>query len=233
MVKNVLTHCLLLAFIFFSHPTSAAPFTSEENNIPFASHIGSIPATVQMDMKKYTWHSGCPVALNELAYIQLNYWGFDNKTHQGVLIINKKLAHEVVNIFKQLYLKKFPIQSIEPMEKFQGNDKASMAANNTSAFNCRDLTNKPGVFSQHSYGRAIDINPLINPFVDGNKVSPTGGSKFLNRNKPYPGKIINHGFVAELFIQHGWDWGAQWYDVQDYQHFEKRAHGAKRNPYGN
>ncbi|MCL9682998.1 M15 family metallopeptidase [Legionella maioricensis] len=233
MVKNRLTNCLLLPLLFFSHATSSAPFNAPKNNISFASNIGPIPPTVQTEMKKYTWHNGCPVALDELTYIQLSYWGFDHQTHQGILIVNKELAHEVVAIFKQLYLKKFPIQSMKPMEIFHGNDNASMAANNTSAFNCRDLTNKPGVFSQHSYGRAIDINPLINPFVKGKKVSPEGGNKFLNRYKPYPGKIIKNDFVSQLFIQHGWDWGAHWYDVQDYQHFEKRANGAKRNPYGN
>lgn len=231
--RNILAHCLLLTLLFFSHTTCARTFNAKSNTISFASSISPIPQTVQIKMKKYTWHRGCPVALNQLAYIQLNYWGFDNKTHQGVLIVNKELAHEVVDIFKQLYVKKFPIQSMQPMEMFHGNDDASMAANNTSAFNCRDLTNKPGVFSQHSYGRAIDINPLINPFVDGKKVSPKGGNKFLNRNKSYPGKIMNNDFISELFMQHGWDWGAHWYDVQDYQHFEKRANGAKRNPYGN
>jgi hypothetical protein len=137
-----------------------------------------------------------------------------------------------VLIFKKIFENKFPIQSMQPMEFFHGNDLASMAANNTSAFNCRDLTNRPGYFSQHSYGRAIDINPLINPFIDGKKILPRQSIKFANRQLPYPGKIIKNDSVYQLFTKLGWDWGANWYDVQDYQHFEKRANGKKRDPYG-
>ena len=206
---------------------------SHASTTTFKSSIQDIPLNMQTQMKKYTWHPGCPIPLNQLAYVQLSFWGFDHQSHQGVLIVNKDLANEVVAIFKKLYQHHFPIKSMLPIEVFKGNDDASMAANNTSAFNCRDLTNKPGLFSQHSYGRAIDINPLINPFLDGQQVLPAQGLNFLNRNKPAPGKIIKKDYVFKLFTQKGWDWGANWYDVQDFQHFEKRANGEKRNPYGN
>ena len=118
------------------------------------------------------------------------------------------------------------------MDAFKGNDNASMAANNTSVFNCREVTDRPGEYSQHSYGRAIDINPLINPFVHGKKISPPQGTLYVDRTKPTPGKIIKEDFVYKEFNKLGWDWAGNWYDVQDYQHFEKRANGKKRNPHG-
>lgn len=199
----------------------------------FKSHISRIPSNVQNRMKHYTWHQGCPLPLTKLRYIELSYWGFDNKPHLGTLIVNQSLANEVVQIFKSLYEHKFPIERMQLMDEFKGNDDAAMTANNTSAFNCRDITGKPGVFSQHSYGRAIDINTKINPYVNGKRILPANGASFVDRSKPYPGKIIKNSFIYKLFIQNDWDWAGNWDDVQDYQHFEKRAHGKKRNPFGN
>lgn len=221
---------LILISLFFSLAVSAQ--TVKENEISFKAKFSTIPSSVQKYMKRFTWHTGCPIAIGELRYVHLSYWGFDNKAHQGVLIVNKALAKEVVSIFKILYLNKFPIARMEPMEVFKGNDNAALAANNTSAFNCREVTGQPGIFSQHSYGRAIDINGKINPYVKGNLVLPANGALFINRNKPYPGKITKNSLIYKVFTQHGWDWGGNWYDVQDYQHFEKRAKGKKRNPFG-
>ena len=181
---------------------------------------------------KYTWREDCPVALDHLSYIQLSYWGFDDKTHTGSLIVNKDLAKDVVAVFKVLFKHQFPIKSMELMDVFKGNDIASMEANNTSSFNCRPVTNRPGEFSQHSYGRAIDINPLTNPFVDGKKILPSQGAPYANRNEPSPGKIVKGDLIYREFTKHGWDWAGNWLDVQDYQHFVKRANGEKRNPKG-
>ncbi len=205
--------------------------TIEENSV-FHSEITPIPATIATQMQHYTWHEGCPVPLEQLAYIQLSYWGFDNKPHTGKLIVNQELAQEVVAIFKELYQHHFPIQRMELMDAFYGDDAASMAANNTSAFNCREVTGRAGEYSQHSYGRAIDINPLMNPYVKGHIVLPPEGTAYIDRTQPAPGQIVKGDIVYQLFTQQGWDWAGDWFDLQDYQHFEKRAHGKKRNPYG-
>ncbi len=208
--------------------TTARKITTTET---FNSHISLIPINIQKRMN-YTWQTGCPLALNHLRYVSVSYWGFDNKPHQGALIIHQALAKETVQIFKSLYLHHFPIERMDLMDVYHGNDKAAMAANNTSSFNCRAVTGQPGIFSQHSYGRAIDINPKINPYVKGQHVFPYNSTSFVNRNKPFPGKIINNSFIYKIFTKHGWDWAGNWYDLQDYQHFEKRANGKKRNPYG-
>jgi hypothetical protein len=218
-----------LSFILCS---SSLVFAQTEQSFVFASKISAIPPAIAAKMQKNTWHPGCPVPLKHLAYVQLSYWGFDQRPHQGVIIVHQDLANEVVVLFKALYRYKFPIQSMQLMDAFQGDDLASMAANNTSAFNCREVTGRPGEYSQHSYGRAIDINPLLNPYVSRNKVLPAGGGAYADRHHPIPGKIIDGDAVYQQFHQRGWDWAGKWLDVQDYQHFEKRAHGEKRNPYG-
>jgi len=185
------------------------------------------PSTIQLIRQK-----NCLVPLHELVEINVSYWGFDHKAHQGILIVNNELAAGLVTIFHSLYLHKFPIQRMDSMEQFNWDDDLAMAANNTSTFNCREVKGQPGIFSQHSYGRAIDINPLMNPYVNGEDVWPITGKEFADRTQLVPGKITKNSLVYKAFIKQGWDWGGDWLDVQDYQHFEKRAHGEKRNIHG-
>ena len=187
---------------------------------PFEAQISTIPINVQNRMKQYTWHQNCPVALSELSYVRLSYWGFDNQQHLGVMVVNKKLASEIVTIFKKLYYQKFPIQQIELMDKFNGDDNAAMAANNTSAFNCRVIMGTHH-FSKHSYGAAIDINPLLNPYVQDNQVLPPAGQHYLNRSQPVAGMIILGNSIYHEFISRGWKWGGSWTTHKDYHHFEK------------
>jgi hypothetical protein len=172
-------------------------------------------------MKRTTWHAGCPVAPNELALLTPAYVDYAGRSREGNLIVNRAVAKEVEGIFRELYRKKFPIEKMQPIEDYGGSDDRSMAANNTSAFNCRDKTGQPGKFSNHSWGRAIDINPLTNPYVNGDTVLPAAGRAYLDRTKRYRGGIEQDGIVVELFRKHGWAWGGEWKDRQDYQHFER------------
>jgi len=187
----------------------------------------SVTAPLLERIRHTTWHSGCPVAPQELRQLTLTYLGFDGHPHTGILLVNKDLADEVLHIFQTLFQHGFRIERMVPIEDYGGDDDASMAANNTSAFNCRDATGKPGVFSNHSWGRAIDINPLINPYVKGDKVLPPGGRRYLDRTKAaigsIPGSILKDGFIVREFENADWTWGGRWPDRQDYQHFEKQA----------
>ncbi len=220
--------CIILLFSAITHAKSS----KIRPKLVYQSSILAIPDPIQSRMRHTTWHPGCPIAIQDLAYIELSYWGFDAQAHTGALIINKELATEIVAIFKTLFEHRFPIQRMEPIENFQGNDHLSMAANNTSAFNCRTIIGSSNEYSQHSYGRAIDINPLLNPYIHNNHVHPPQGAIYADRQKILPGKIIKGDIVYRSFIEYGWDWGGNWYNAQDYQHFEKRAHGKRRNPYG-
>ena len=172
-------------------------------------------------MRKTTWRPGCPAPLEDLRQVTVTYLDFQKKRVTGVLIVHKDVAPEVRDIFRDLFRRGFQIERITPIEEFNGDDDASMAANNTSAFNCRDVTGQPGKFSNHSWGRAIDINPLINPYVKGDKVYPPEGRKYLNRELDLPGSINSGGYVVKRFLKAGWKWGGDWSELKDYQHFEK------------
>jgi len=173
-------------------------------------------------VRRFTWHEGCPLSPEELSAVRVPYWNFAGLRAEGLLIVNRNLAKEVAEIFDDLFRHHFAIERIEPVEEFGGSDERSMAANNTSAFNCRDITGQRGKFSNHSWGRAIDINPLTNPYVKGDRVLPEGGRAYLDRTVAHPGSILAGSFTVRLFERHGWTWGGSWPDRQDYQHFEKK-----------
>ncbi|KTC65065.1 Uncharacterized protein conserved in bacteria (plasmid) [Legionella adelaidensis] len=224
-----------MRIVFYAISYIALPFSLtifSNNTMSSQSNIQPISLGTEQKMRLYTWKPSCPISLSDLREVYVPFWGFDNKKHRGVLIVNKELAEEVVDIFTAIYEAKFPISRMEMIEEYKGNDEKSMAANNTSSFNCRERTSKRGEYSQHSYGRAIDINPLLNPYVSQNGVLPVEALQYANRRQNFPGKIDKKSIVYKVFTQYGWDWGGNWHNLKDYQHFEKRANNKKRNPYG-
>ena len=180
-----------------------------------------VPPALVAKMRATTWHAGCPVSPEDLRQLTITYWNFDHQRATGVLIVHKDVAEEVTQIFRDLFYHEFLIQKMSPVEEYNGDDDASMAANNTSAFNCRDVTGQPGKFSNHSWGRAIDINPLTNPYIKGDKVLPPEGRQYLDRTHAFPGLVLADGYIVKRFAQAGWQWGGTWSDPKDYQHFEK------------
>lgn len=203
--------CILLASFVLE---AAQPPTFKSDPVP--------PRLIDQ-MRHTTWHPGCPVAPEELRQLTLTYNDFSNQRRTGTLLVHRDLADEVIRLFRDLYRLGFQIEHMIPIEEYGGNDDASMAANNTSAFNCRDATGKPGVFSNHSWGRAIDINPLTNPYVKGDKVLPPAGRQYLDRTKAFKGSILKDSPIVQEFEKAGWTWGGRWPDRQDYQHFEKQS----------
>lgn len=125
-----------------------------------------VPEAVEREMHaKKTWRQGCPVPVSDLSYLVLMHWGLDGKPHLGELVMHRKLAPATLRAFAELYARRFPIERMELIERYDGDDHRSMEANNTSAFNCREVSGRPGVLSNHSYGSAIDINPVQNPYL--------------------------------------------------------------------
>ncbi len=149
----------------------------------------------------------------------MSYWGFDGEPHTGALIVNVAVVGSVRTVFRTLYRGEFPIRRMEPVAAFGGSDPESMAADNTSAFNCRDaVAPGPPRWSVHAYGEAVDVNTVENPYVEGGAVQPPAGSAFLDRSRhrsgmAYPGSVLVSAFAAV-----GWPWGGRWSDP-DYQHF--------------
>lgn len=183
--------------------------------------IQPIPKSIQQQMIGTTWQASCPIRINQLRYLSISYWGFDNQSHQGHLIVHRKTSKQVSKIFAKLYAKHFPIEKMQIMAKYAGDDRQSMQDNNTSAFNCRKITGDSQYFSKHSYGLAIDINPRLNPHIEAGKVLPATGENYVDRKQQIPGMIHHDDPVYQLFRQHRWAWGGDWQNLKDYQHFEK------------
>jgi muramoyltetrapeptide carboxypeptidase len=165
----------------------------------------------------------CPVELRQRQkLITLAYMGLDGKIHQGQLVIDRDLERDIQEIFAITLKEKFPIQSMIPMShpKFRKekswDDNLSMLSNNTSAFNYRKITGGTSL-SNHATGRAIDINPFLNPYIKGRSILPTGSKYDLTR----PGTLSADHPVTKAFLARGWDWGGNWSALKDYQHFEK------------
>jgi hypothetical protein len=190
----------------------------------------SISQELAKDMiENNIWSDNCPVPLNRLSLLNLSYIDFDGVEHQdGRLIVHDVVADHVIEIFKKLYENKFPINSIKLINDYKGDDDKSMEANNTSAFNCRNIANSKNI-SIHSYGLAIDINPAQNPFVeiDGAMVAvhPALGVDYLNRRNIRNGMVetsfASGQTVVDIFNQHGFTvWGGNWNTPIDWHHFQ-------------
>jgi hypothetical protein len=167
---------------------------------------------------RYTYRAGCPVPPEQLRTIRLTHWGFDARAHEGALIVRDRVAHDVVQVFRRLYAARFPIRRIRLMSAYRGSDDASMAADNTSAFNCRFVKGTTR-WSMHAYGEAIDVNTVENPYVQGSRVSPPSGRRYRDRSNRRPGMAVDGGTLVRAFDSVGWRWGGRWRGSRDYQHF--------------
>ena len=169
-----------------------------------------------------SWHDGCPVGPADLRRVRLTYWGFDNAPHAGVLIVHVSVVDEIRQAFAALYAARFPIRSMQPVDVYGASDDNSMAADNTSAFNCRlAVTSGPAGWSVHAFGQAIDINPVENPYLEGGRVLPPAGSTFTDRASVRAGMAVPGNALNTAFAAVGWQWGGRWSANPDYQHFSK------------
>ena len=162
--------------------------------------------------------AGCPVAVSDLRLVRLSHWGFDGRPRRGELVVAAAQAGAVVEVFRQLHAARFPVARMVTVEQYGGDDDASMAANNTSAYNCRTTTGGTG-FSEHAYGTALDVNPVQNPYVRGTTVLPAAGRAYLDRGDVRAGMVARDDVVVRAFRAAGWGWGGDFSTIKDYQHF--------------
>ena len=154
--------------------------------------------------------------------MQLTYWGFDQQPHVGTIVVSAAVVQDVQTVFSTLFSGRFPIRQMEPEAAFGGSDPSSMAADNTSGFNCRAaVAPGPPQWSAHAYGDAIDVNPVENPYVEDGTAQPDAGSAYLDRAVARPGMAVADGPLVAAFAAVGWQWGGRWTDAPDYQHFSK------------
>ncbi|MGZ4728012.1 MAG: M15 family metallopeptidase, partial [Acidimicrobiales bacterium] len=145
--------------------------------------------------------------------------GFDGAEHDGALVVHADAVRATEAAFDRLRSARFPIHKVVTVDHYGASDDASMADDNTSAFNCRPSTGSASTWSQHAYGRAIDVNPLENPYVSGSSVQPPAGSAYLDRSDVRTGMAVAGGELVSAFGAVGWGWGGAWNTLKDYQHF--------------
>lgn len=168
--------------------------------------------------------SDIEISLEELAYLHILHYGFDGKVHEGELICNRLIVYDLMDIFKCLLEEKYPIEKVVLIDEYNAEDEPSMADNNSSAFNYRVIYGTK-TLSNHARGLAIDINPLYNPYISthGGKeiIQPANAGAYVDRAREFPHKITHDDLCYNLFLDHGFEWGGDWEDSKDYQHFEK------------
>jgi hypothetical protein len=174
----------------------------------------------------YSYRTGCPVTPSGLRRVTINRFTYSHVVARGTLIVRSSAVPALVRVFRASFASRFPVRSMRPSDAYYArgrrtpteSDIAAMRADNTSAFNCRPVTGNPYRVSQHSYGNAIDINTVRNPYVVGSRVYPSFARTYLDRSNVRTGMLLRQGAVATTMRRNGWPWGARW-SKPDYQHF--------------
>ena len=184
------------------------------------------PAIKERMIQGNSWHKGCPVGLQDLRYLRIKYLNFKGETKLGEMIVHKDVADEVVDIFHELYTIGYPIHEMKLVSDYKGNDWHSIEADNTSAFNCRNATGSKK-WSRHSYGKAIDLNSIENPYISrSGRIAHKASLQYRKRvhkkdTVADKAVLLKNDKATKIFKKYGWKWGGDWYGVKDYQHFSR------------
>jgi D-alanyl-D-alanine carboxypeptidase len=192
---------------------SASPAPSQ-----FRGKIERIDAAQAKRMTGVSWRRGCPVRLRDLRLLTMTHRGFDGGVRSGQLVVHRDVARSVLGVFRRLYEAHFPIRRMIPVDAYGASDFRSIEADNTSAFNCRYVEGTSR-WSEHASGRAIDVNPIENPYVSGGGTSHRASISYVARVPRRPGMAYEGGVLVRAFDAIGWGWGGRWTSVKDYQHF--------------
>lgn len=194
------------------------PATQARSGDGFSAHSARISERLAARMKGKSWHKGCPVPIKRLRVVRVSYHGWDGERQVGRLVVHKDAVGAIINALEAMYDAGFKIHRMYLVDRYDASDRKSMRADNTSAFNCRYMAGTNS-WSQHAYGRAIDINPVENPYVSGDHVSPRKGRPYADRSQHAKGMIHRRGAAVRGFKAQGWGWGGKWSSAKDYQHF--------------
>lgn len=187
--------------------------------------VSPIPDSIFKLMQGKTYKANCTMSRSELRYLRCLHIDRNGRSIVGEMVVNKAIANDVLDIFRQLYLAKYPIERMRLIDYWDANDERAMRANNSSSFNFRFVSHTHTV-SKHGKGMAIDINTLYNPYhkrlKNGKEViEPATGKPYLDRSQQHPYMIKRGDLCYRLFKQKGFRWGGDWKSMKDYQHFEK------------
>ncbi|MCH5213425.1 MAG: M15 family metallopeptidase [Oscillospiraceae bacterium] len=203
--------------------------TEAPTEIPRRGTAQAIPDDVKAQMAGKSMPSGASVTYDQLSYLTIPIYDFNYNVTEGHLVVSKTLAEEVLDIFAELFDIKYPIQEMSLIDKYNADDYTSIEHNNTSSFCYRLSTGGSGKLSMHAYGRAIDINPQINPYVSGNGTGAHENAReYWSRDvSRWTSDIAKAAYIGpgtkiyQIFTSRGWTWGGNWSSYRDYQHFEK------------
>ncbi len=239
MKKKFLTAALILAVAtptFFVNPPEvfAAKVNISAENLSAAEkeifekgfYVKKIDAEIFARIKGKSFKDDCIVPIEDLRYIHVLHKNLNGETLEGEIVCNAYIAYDLIDIFQKLYLANYPIEKIRLVDEYNADDELSMRDNNSSCFNFRFISHTKKV-SKHGLGLAMDINTLYNPYVkevDGKRIlEPATAEDYVDRKKKFPYKIDKKDLCYKLFIEHGFEWGGDWTDRKDYQHFEIKS----------
>ena len=189
----------------------------------YESTITTIPAAVRAEMIGSSHDpSSCPVEFDDLRLLTVSHVDFDGASRRGQLIVHRDHAADLVGVFGELYAQQFPIRRMQLVDDYAGDDNRSMAADNSSGYNCRPVAGSSR-FSDHAYGAALDLNPVENPYVTEDGVLPAAGRRYVDVDRSpgaeaAAGVIIEDDVVTRAFARIGWEWGGD-FTSPDFQHF--------------
>ncbi|MFL6131017.1 MAG: M15 family metallopeptidase [Mycobacteriales bacterium] len=181
----------------------------------FHASIQRVPVAV---LARSTWSTRCPVTPAELRYVTVGFRGFDGRAHTGELLVHRDAAADLVTVFRRLFAAGFPIERMRVSTRAERDAPPTGDGNTTGVFNCRPATASTG-WSEHAYGRAVDVDPFQNPYVRGRLVLPELAVAYADRGRVRPGLITAGGPVVAAFRAVGWTWGGSWQAPKDYMHF--------------
>ena len=229
-------HPLKLLFVLPLALAFAAPPAPASKGPVFEFQARAIDPALRAKMQEAgSWMTDCPVGLDVLRLVELTHWDRKGRPQTGQLIVHKDVTEDIAGIFADLFEAKYPIDKMRLIHEYEASDLKSVTDNNSSAFCCRLKTGKrtrtkEADWSLHSFGRAIDLNPVFNPYVKrrGKTVIPPAGRPYHSKRQrrakqaTQPELIVKNGAVVHAFKKRGWEWGGDWTHSKDYQHFDKK-----------
>ncbi|HUH07415.1 MAG TPA: M15 family metallopeptidase [Egibacteraceae bacterium] len=183
----------------------------------FAASVGAVPGDV---IDRSTWTPECPVAVEDLRYATVTFWGFDGRAHTGELLVHADVADDVIVAFERIYDARFPIEEMRVVTAGELDAPPTGDGNNTTSFVCRPAVGRTS-WSEHAYGLAIDINPFHNPYQRNELILPELATAYVDRDWVRPGMIQGGDGVTAAFAEIGWGWGGEWDTVSDWMHFSR------------
>ena len=199
-----------------------SPQEVEDDPKVYTSTVTVLSTELRTQMTGTTWTHECPVHLNDLRLLEMSYRDFSGEIRTGKMVAAESTVAVLDEVFRVAFEASFPFERVELASVYGGSDSKSMAANNTSAFNCRAVTGGQS-WSQHSYGNAIDINPIQNPYVRGSTTLPPEGEPYRLRDPAVQGLLHPSSPLVLSFKEQGWGWGGDWSSLKDYQHFSENG----------